>query len=695
MGKDKKKSAEKKARTAEKAARKTEKKGAKASKKQKSSAPIDADDQDIDAVLAEYAAKQAQFLKVTETVLSEPPPVRSGAVLTASPTTSELFLFGGETFNGSVAHFFNDLTIYNPSNNIWRSISSPNAPLPRSGHWITATSHSGGTLWLFGGEFSSPKQNTFHHYHDFWSFDVKAREWSRIETKGKTPPARSGHRMIGWKNFIVLWGGFQDTSMTTKYLNDLWIFDIDNYTWGEIKLAAHAQRPDARSSFSFLPTEIGAVLFGGYSKQKVQTSGTSSTGRKQQIGKNTTTEVGHIHDDTWVLRLDTDLTKVRWERRKKPGNLPNPKRVGVTMAFHKGRGIMFGGVHDAAETDESLESVFFNELYAWSTDRNRFFPLALRKPKTGKRVVVEQRGGRRDRAREGEEELLRNLARLEAEAAGRSAADVEAEEKRKADEEEAARLAAAASQELTLELPSVRFNTALAVLDDVLYIYGGTIEKGDREFFHDEMYAIDLGKLDGVRTIFSRKVESDWVDSEDEDEDEEDDEDDEDEDEDEDEEEEAALEGDSKKPKISSEELSRLRAEKEAKKAAKLAAEEEAASEAASESTSDEPVDTTPSPRPFESLREFFTRTGNDWQNVIIAQMELASVLHSQATHRVEPKTVKEIRKDAFDAAEKKWWDAREEMREIEDAQEEAGIGETVNLEDKRAAGGGGGAKRR
>lgn len=697
MAKDKKKSAEKKARVAEKTARKTGKKEQKATKKKKSDAPVDADDQDIDQVLAEYAAKQAQFLKVTETVLSEPPPVRSGATLTASPTTSELFLFGGELFNGSVAHFFNDLTIYSPSNNLWRSISSPNAPLPRSGHWLTATPHSGGTLWLFGGEFSSPKQNTFHHYHDFWSFDIKAREWSRIETKGKAPPARSGHRMIGWKNYIVLYGGFQDTSLSTKYLNDLWVFDIDSYTWTGITLPTHSQRPDARSSFSFLPTEIGAVLFGGYSKQKVQTSGASSTGRKQQIGKNTTTEVGHIHDDTWVLRLDTDLTKIRWERRKKPGNLPNPKRVGVTMAFHKGRGIMFGGVHDAAETDESLESVFFNELYAWSTDRNRFFPLVLRKPKQGKRAVVEQRGGRRDRAREGEEELLRNLARLEAEAAGRSAADVDAEEAKKAEEEEAARQAALAQQELTLELPSVRFNTALAVLDDILYIYGGTIEKGDREIFHDEMYSIDLGKLDGVRTIFTRKVESDWVDSEDEDSDGSDDSGDEYDTEDEEEDQEAVEASSSKKtPKISLEELERLRAEKEAKRKAKQDAEDEAnaASEAAAAGDSDEPVDTTPSPRPFESLREFFNRTGNDWQNVIITQMELASVLHSQATHRVEPKTIKEIRKDAFDAAEKKWWDAREEMREIEDAQEEAGIGETVSLEDKKA-GGAGGAKRR
>lgn len=53
-------------------------------------------------------------------------------------------------------------------------------------------------LWLIEsllGEFSSPKQGTFYHYNDFWKLDPSNREWERIETKGKGPPARSGHRM--------------------------------------------------------------------------------------------------------------------------------------------------------------------------------------------------------------------------------------------------------------------------------------------------------------------------------------------------------------------------------------------------------------------------------------------------------------------------------------------------------------------
>lgn len=96
--------------------------------------------------------------------------------------------------------------------------------------------------------------------------------------------------------------------------------------------------------------------------------------------------------------------------------------------------------------------------------------------------------------------------------------------------------------------------------------------------------------------------------------------------------------------------------------------------------------DPTPHPRPFESLREFFARTSSEWQQILIEQ--------SESSGRAAMKTVKELRKDAFATAEEKWWACREEIRALEDEQEEAGIGEVVNLEDKSGAGGGIGRRR-
>lgn len=95
-------------------------------------------------------SQQAQFLKVTETPC-EPPSPRSSATLIGSPSNGkELFLFGGEYYNGALATFFNDLFIYNIDRDEWRKVTSPNSPLPRSGHAWCRGGNAGG-IYLFGG----------------------------------------------------------------------------------------------------------------------------------------------------------------------------------------------------------------------------------------------------------------------------------------------------------------------------------------------------------------------------------------------------------------------------------------------------------------------------------------------------------------------------------------------------------------
>lgn len=373
--KDKKsKAAEKKLRVAakqDKKAAKSEKKGSSKTKNSNGDADSDIDDADLDAILADYAKKQEAFNKITEAT-SPPPPPRSSGVLIANPADSrELFLFGGEHFNGALATFSNDLYVYRIPSDEWRKVTSPNSPLPRSGHAMCRGGNTGG-LYLFGGEFSSPKQGTFYHYNDFWRLEPGSREWTKLETKGSAPSARSGHRMVAFKRYIVLYGGFQDTSQTTKYLNDLFVYDCQTFTWHSPVLPPAAGKPDPRSSFSFLPHETGAVLYGGYSRVKASTTAGAKTKGGRQASRVVLKPV--VHEDTWFLRITPPaaegpanaLPTVRWERRKKPANAPQPARAGATMVHHKGRGIAFGGVHDVEEDEEGMESEFFNQLWAFN-----------------------------------------------------------------------------------------------------------------------------------------------------------------------------------------------------------------------------------------------------------------------------------------------------------------------------------------
>lgn len=535
MGKKDKKTGDKKAKLAEKKARQEKKADKKAKTKAAKVEGSDAEDVDLDEVLAEYQRAQEQFLKITEVVADGPPKPRAASCFLASPSNSnQLLLFGGEYFNGALATFFNDLHVYYIDRDVWRTVTSPNAPLPRSGHAWCRGGNQAQYVYLFGGEFSSPKQGTFYHYNDFWRLEPNTREWTRLETKGKSPPARSGHRMTYFKQYIILFGGFQDTSSSTKYLADLWLYDTLNFVWFSPTLPPAQLKPDARSSFTLLPHEQGAVLFGGYSRVKATTSASSKGGKGGGGGGGGGTRNvlrPMVHQDCFFLRVTPPASDaaagapptVRWERRKKPANAPEPKRAGATMAYHKGRGILFGGVHDVEESEEGMDSEFFNGLFAWNVERNRFFPLTLRKPRAPKKGGAgggEERVGRRGRAQAKEEELLRQLAALETGRPVDEADDVELEGNSKKKEGEARGEddnsdgdgdRPAREMPVTMELPHPRFNAQLAVQDDVLYIYGGTFEKGDREFTFDDMYAIDLGKMDGCKEVFSRVQDEDWI----------------------------------------------------------------------------------------------------------------------------------------------------------------------------------------
>jgi hypothetical protein len=40
------------------------------------------------------------------------------------------------------------------------------------------------SLYVFGGEFTSPNQAKFHHYKDLWRLDLATYEWDQLAIKG-------------------------------------------------------------------------------------------------------------------------------------------------------------------------------------------------------------------------------------------------------------------------------------------------------------------------------------------------------------------------------------------------------------------------------------------------------------------------------------------------------------------------------
>lgn len=429
-------------------------------------------------------------------------------------------------------------------------------------------------------------------------------------------------------------------------------------------IPAGTQKPDARSSFSFLPHEGGAVMYGGYSRVK----STALAGKQAKGGTQAVRSVTKpmLHQDTWFLRITRSVSEdpgsngpsIRWERRKKPANAPNPSRAGATMAYHKGRGILFGGVHDVEECEEGIESEFFDALFAWNIERNRYFQLTLRRPRTAQKTKTDERSNmRRGRGKADEAELLRNLAALGTKV---STDDTDMLKTQSAGDLDT--LPTKAAKEVIMTMPHSRFNAQLAVQDDVLYIFGGTYENGDREYTFDEMWAIDLGKLDGVREIYRREPEN-WQDSDEEDGSS---------DSNEGESEDDDLEGDVPMgvPLISptTDSLATPKESHTWGNKPEIEAEEQETAAA----------DDRPHPRAFESLRDFFARTSNLWQDMVLKALREKASAPDQS--------VKDLRKTAFEMAERTWWDCREEVTALEDEQEEAGIGEVLSIADRTSA---------
>ncbi|KAI5962266.1 KEL3 [Candida pseudojiufengensis] len=621
--KDKKSKEAKKLRAAEKQ-KKNENKAESKNKKlaKKLNDGEEEEDDDIDTILANYQKEQEEYNEIKVEILETHPSKRLNPTIISNPvhTKKELILFGGESvLEGSkTSHFYNDLYTYSIDNDTWRKITSKNSPLPRSSHAMC--SHPSGIALLFGGEFSSPKQSTFYHYGDTWILDCDTKEWQKLEFK-KSPSARSGHRLIVWKNFIILHGGFRDLGTFTTYLNDLWVFDVTDFKWYQVEFSPNHPIPDARSGHSFIPCNEGGVINGGYTKVKAR--------KGLQKGK--------VLNDCWLLKMKSDIKNIKFERRKKQGQLPSP-RVGCSLVYHKNRGILFGGVYDYEESEEQLDSEFYNQLYSYHIENNRWYNLTLRPLRNKKREVI------KEKTRDEDLEDILNSILLKAnlnDDEEDDKKDLEEIQKTKEQEEEDEDNSNKEMKEYPImnQLPHPRFNATTCVVDDQLYIFGGIFERGEQEFNLYSFYSIDLGRLDGVKVFWEdlseleKAIEDSEEEYSDDDEyDEENDKDDKDEEDEEDEEEE------------------------------KEEAEEE---EIAEEEEFPDPRPWLPHPKPFESLRSFYIRTGAQF-------LEWSISSHRDARGKY-------LKKIAFDLCEDRFWERREAVSVAEDNLEEmGGVGEVI-----------------
>ncbi|KAL4247565.1 Kelch domain-containing protein [Abortiporus biennis] len=656
--------AAKKAKAAQKVERKEKKKTSKSKDLE------DDDDQDLEAILEKIRQDWEDSHKVTEELVEGPPSRRANATLTPCPNGNHLWCIGGEFFSDDgKAYFYNDVFRYSPEKDEWRKFVSPTCPGPRSAHAVVTSPAGGGKIFLFGGEFSSLYQNTFHHYRDFWCFDITTHSWDRIETKIR-PSARSGHRMAMWKHYIVLFGGFYDPGIRTNYLNDLWIFDTQEYKWKQIEFKDADRKPSPRSGFSFLAFTDGILLHGGYCKEYVKGS----------------RPIGIMLDDTWFLRMSvitettegkkapTDPLVVKWERRKRPSTAFAPSlRSGCTMALWtaKNTGILFGGVTDEDTNEETLDSVFHNDLYGYIiTGNGRWVSMTLKKPKKKAQGKVKK--------------LTPIPAKTFVDKFDDDDYDKDTYEDEDGDDDSTSytRSSIPSTRMTTPEpepepfeydpddpklmIPIPRYNAMLAVLRNTLYIYGGIYERGSREYTLDDFHSIQLDKLD--KYVCLKKSDVVIADGDEESSSDEDEDDDGDDDEDE-------GEDDEKHMPQSASNLRTNNIEEVEQKEEEAVEVEEVISEADSNALRARATefmgvakdatrsveDVLSTPLPGETLAMFYSRSREYWAG---------------KAHQTSDNRGKQLRKDGFSLAQTRYDEYKPILKEVERILAESGLDE-------------------
>ncbi|KAL7751311.1 Kelch repeat-containing protein 3 [Sorochytrium milnesiophthora] len=537
MAKDKKKNkAATKLKKQEKQERKQQKRETKDKKKRRQADLSDSDEEDIEALLDAFKKQQEEQYKVTEEVSAGAPTRRANATLTPNPLNpNELIFFGGEYYDGNKCEFYNDLFRYNIEKGEWKRITSPNSPGPRSSHQVVITPQ--GTLFLFGGEFASRNETQFFHYKalppllcDFWTFDLKTNKWDRMELKVKPSP-RSGHRMCLWKHYIVLFGGFYDTYVQTKYFDDLWLFDLQEYKWIQVDIPGTTPKPSPRSGFQLFTYRDTVFLYGGYYKQFI----------KGERAK------GVVHTDLWTLKMSTDVKQIRWEKRKKQGFYPGP-RSGATMALYKNKAIMMGGVYDEETEDDGMVSTCYNDMYALQVDSLRWYSVTVRAKSQKKRRKERKKDAPGADDNGSDDEAVAGAADD-----GRDNDDdndVDDEEGHDRDQQEddesqaeewqqrattppvATRETDSASETPS---PRARFNSMLAISRNQLFVYGGILDYEGKEYTLDDFWSLNLDKVDAWKCVDPGEGLGTWLGEEsDDDEDDDDEDDDEDDDDDDD-----------------------------------------------------------------------------------------------------------------------------------------------------------------
>ncbi|XP_050542790.1 kelch domain-containing protein 4-like isoform X2 [Daktulosphaira vitifoliae] len=336
---------------------------------------------------------------------------------------------------------------------------------------------------LFGGEYHNGKNTVM--YNDLIFYNINNNTWTITDAPG-APPPRSSHSCVTTASdngqLWIFGGEFASPSEYQFYhYNDLWVFSLKTKNWTKI---ATEGGPSARSGHRMVLCKRHLIVFGGfqdnthsyqyfndiyafslenYEWKKIKTTGQGPSPRsgcqmfpiedgriliyggyfKEKVKKDC--DKGTMLIDMFILTPEkgvTDYSNCRWSKVKQTGNLPTVRcSLSSTIITGHNKSFLFGGVYDEEEEEDDLKSIFYNDLFMLDMEQST---------PTWKLISIK---------------------------------DLTIE------------------TDTVAELPSPRSHSGLAFKHNMLYVYGGIIEKGSKSLVLSDFYSIDTKKFNKWNVI--------------------------------------------------------------------------------------------------------------------------------------------------------------------------------------------------
>ena len=434
--------------------------------------------------------------------------------------------------------------------------------------YIFGGESSGGTTGSTGSTPTSKKASSskgngeYYHYRDIWKFDTVQQQWYEMKPsiplatgKNSIPTPRSGMSMTIWKHYMIIFGGFYEaaTQAPPRFYNDVYVLNLQTEQWLDVPYSKLSIRPEPRSACNdaLLQNTVDNnncdswLIHGGFSKLQtnasrlLQNSQTAATNTRDagDVDDGLPTAETIVYTDAWVLRLHPILEgkPPTWERlisslsknkRYETAQIVHNGRSGVSSTSYQNNLLLFGGVIDQELLHHKVDSTFYNDLSIFHTEKRKFIPIHLQDPSVKLKVPNRNNDVEHTAVGDSLQAVEINLS-LEDDDQGKSEnrknmgwdidklrtnmfAFVDGRgntiyekidsviQKREIEEVEATKKRIVERTE-----PFPRIKACIFMNGHVMYVYGGILEIGDREVTLDDMWCIDLRKTRTWQCIYT------------------------------------------------------------------------------------------------------------------------------------------------------------------------------------------------